>query len=99
MIGITERFAGNLKRCRKQSWMSQEALAARASLHRTEIGKLENAERLPRLDTLVKLAGAMSIPAERLLDGIVWTPGHSEEGRFVFSSAGPLLRTGQNEPK
>lgn len=86
-VEVTKRFAGNLLRCRKQSWMSQEALAARASLHRTEIGKLENAERLPRIDTLVKLAGAMSIPAERLLDGIVWKPGHSEAGGFELGPA------------
>ena len=68
--------------------MSQEELGARASLHRTEIGMLEQGARLARVDTLMKLAGALSISAEELLVGIHWVPGASPEGRFVIAERG-----------
>ncbi len=48
----------NILRCRERANISQEELAVRASLHRTEIGLLERGERLPRVDTLVKSRAA-----------------------------------------
>ena len=65
--------------------MSQEELGARASLHRTEIGMLEQGTRLARVDTLMKLAGALSISPMELLEGIHWTPGSTSEGGFAIS--------------
>jgi transcriptional regulator with XRE-family HTH domain len=94
---VAERFAGNLLRCRRRAGMSQEELAAYASVHRTEIGKLENAERLPRIDTLVKLAHTLAVSFEDLLAGIVWEVGGAPRvGRFEFSGR-PLTtrRVGQ----
>jgi transcriptional regulator with XRE-family HTH domain len=61
MVG--DRFGGNLRRVRRREGLSQEQLASRASLHRTEIGRLERGERVCRIDTLVRLAGAMAVPA------------------------------------
>jgi transcriptional regulator with XRE-family HTH domain len=90
--GVAERFGDNLRRIRRREGLSQEELAARASLHRTEIGKLENTERLPRIDTLVQLAGAMAITPGELLDGIYWVPGPKPRGTFTFSS-GPRARS------
>lgn len=81
-MDIAERFGGNLRRIRKRSGLSQEALAMRASLHRTHIGLLERAERMPRVDTVVKLAGALGVEAEDLLAGMVWTPGKTLPGEF-----------------
>jgi transcriptional regulator with XRE-family HTH domain len=68
--------------------MSQDELGERAALHRTEVGKLEQGERLPRIDTLIRLAGAMSIPPEELIDGIHWTPGQRKKGNFAFGGPG-----------
>lgn len=62
--------------------MSQESAAFRASIHRTEVGMLERGERTPRIDTLVKLAGALDVDPGDLLDGIAWQPGRFERGRF-----------------
>jgi excisionase family DNA binding protein len=101
-MGITERFAGNLLRCRKQSWMSQEALAARASLHRTEIGKLEKAERLPKIDTLVKLAVRCRFRPNGCLTGSSGRRGTARRGascsRQLALYSG-LTRTNRNETK
>jgi transcriptional regulator with XRE-family HTH domain len=89
---VAERFGDNLRRVRRREGLSQEELAVRASLHRTEIGKLENTERVPRIDTLIQLAGAMAVAPGELLDGIYWVPGPKSEGSFTFSS-GPRARS------
>lgn len=64
------RFAANLRRRRSDAGLSQEALAAAARLHRTEISLLERSERDPRLTTIVRLARALRIRPADLLDGI-----------------------------
>jgi len=78
---IAQRFGQNLKRHRTRLGLSQEELGARAGLHRTEISLLESGGREPRLTTLVRLAGSLGIPPERLVDGIVWRP-RTQDGRF-----------------
>jgi transcriptional regulator with XRE-family HTH domain len=79
------KFGRNLWRCRRRASMSQEELGARAGLHRTEIGMLEHGTRLARVDTLMKLAGSLSVSPMELLEGIHWTPGESAEGGFAIS--------------
>lgn len=88
-MNIATRFGENLKRCRQRADLSQEELAVRASLHRTQIGLLERGSRLPRIDTLVKLAGALGIPAGELLDGMGWEPGSSTVGDFSIADGDP----------
>ena len=65
--------------------MSQEELGALASLHRTEIGMLENGTRLARVDTLMKIAGALAVSPTELLEGIDWIPGNPTDGSFSIS--------------
>ncbi len=89
VLDLSRRFGDNLRRVRRREGLSQEQLAGRSCLHRTEIGKLENAERVPRIDTLVRLAGAMAVPPGELLDGIDWVPGPEPSGTFVLSGAPP----------
>lgn len=79
---VAKRFGTNLSRLREQSGVTQEELAFRASLHRTEIGLLERGGRLPRIDTLAKLAGALEVEPGTLFDGIMWTPGDFRRGQF-----------------
>jgi transcriptional regulator with XRE-family HTH domain len=74
-------FAANLRRARKAAGISQEEAGRRSSLHRTEVGLLERGARVPRIDTLVKLASAMDVPPDRLLEGISWTPGEIGEAK------------------
>ncbi|MDQ3725482.1 MAG: helix-turn-helix transcriptional regulator [Actinomycetota bacterium] len=88
---VATKFGRNLLRCRRRAGLSQEELGSRASLHRTEIGMLEQGDRLARIDTLMKLAGAMAVPPSELLEGIHWTPGESAAGRFSISDP-PLPR-------
>ena len=95
---VAEQFGDNLRRARRREGLSQERLAVRASLHRTEIGLLENGGRVCRIDTLIQLAGAMGIPAVELLDGISWIPGPAPEGTFSFHSRSLSHRNGKRPP-
>ena len=67
-----ERFAQNLVKARDASGLTQEELADRCDLHRTEISLLERAGREPRLGTLVKLAGSLGVSVESLATGVRW---------------------------
>lgn len=82
MREVSDRFAANLLRIRKEADLSQEELAIMASIHRTEISLLERGVRLPRLDTLVKIAASLEVTADELLTGISWQPGSYRRGGF-----------------
>jgi transcriptional regulator with XRE-family HTH domain len=82
----SRRFAANLRRLRKAAGLSQEELAFRADIHRTQISFIEGGKRLPRLDTLVKLAGALGVTANDLVDGITWEPYEQLAGGFAVAA-------------
>jgi transcriptional regulator with XRE-family HTH domain len=82
-VTVAERFAENLLIYRRRAKLSQEELGFRANLHRTEIGQLERGVRLPRIDTLLKLAGSLSVPPGDLLKGMAWSTGGTRPGRFT----------------
>lgn len=84
-MDVYERFAENLHSVRQRRRMSQEELAARAGVNRTQISLMEGGKRLPRLDTLIKLAGALEVDVTRLTEGIVWEPTITTDGRFKVS--------------
>ncbi len=81
-MNVAEQFGGNLVRVRRLADLSQDELSVRASVHRTEISQLERGLRVARIDTLVKLIGALEAHADELLEGIVWAPGETRAGRF-----------------
>ena len=86
-MSVAERFGKNLARCRKRVGISQEETAVRASLHRTAVGQIERAERVCRVDTLIKLAGALGVEPGELLDGLQWEPGGTRLGQFRLEAA------------
>ena len=84
--GAAARLGRNVFRARCRAGFSQEALGALASLHRTEVGMVEKGERLPRVDTLLKLASALGVGAGELLEGVEWVvPAPTRPGSFVIS--------------
>lgn len=82
---FAQRFAENLVRARRLVGLSQESLALFAGLHRTGVGKLECAERIPRIDSIVKLASVLEVSVDQLVRGLTWEPPErlGERGRFV----------------
>jgi DNA-binding XRE family transcriptional regulator len=77
---VAVHFGRNLVRLRRRVDLSQEQLAIRASLHRTEIGLLERGPRLARVGTVVKMGGRprnrrrRSLRRPRLVVGPRWRP-------------------------
>lgn len=86
-MSVSGRFGANLVHCRKRVGMSQDELGFRAALHRTEVSQLERGLRIPRIDTLAKLAGALGVDADELLEGIAWQPAKVRRGRFSESDS------------
>jgi transcriptional regulator with XRE-family HTH domain len=91
-VDIAARFGKNIARCRRHAGFSQEELSIRASLHRTEVSQLERGLRLARIDTLVKVAGALDVSTDALLEGIDWRPGSATLGEFSVAAAGDETR-------
>lgn len=85
-MSVATQFGANLARARRRAGLSQEEAAVRASIHRTEVGLLERGERTPRIDTALKLAGALEVELEELLEGIRWKPGEVQLGSFKLSA-------------
>ncbi len=81
-MNVARRFSENLTHHRKQVGLSQEQLGFEAGMHRTAIGLLERGARVPRIDTLIKLATVLDIDPRDLLEGIIWRAGSSSPGRF-----------------
>jgi transcriptional regulator with XRE-family HTH domain len=79
---VALRFGENLRRHREAAELRQEDVAFLASLHRTEIGYLERGRRKPRIDTLIRLATALSVSPTDLLEGIVWELPTTSDGRI-----------------
>jgi len=78
-------FGENLRAARMRGGLSQEQAAFGAGLHRTEIGLLERGERLPRIDTAVKLAGSLSVTPAELLAGMEWERPTSTDGKLKLT--------------
>lgn len=89
-MSVAQLFGANLAHCRNAAGLSQEEVGIRANLHRTEISQLERGGRCARIDTLVKLAGALGITPSELLAGIEWRPAEIQPGAFhIPEEAGP----------
>jgi transcriptional regulator with XRE-family HTH domain len=81
-VDVGKRFGENLSRARHKAKLSQEEMAARASIHRTQVGLFETGKRLPKIDVAVKLANVLGTTVDSLVDGISWTPTVTEPGEF-----------------
>lgn len=84
---FARRFGKNLAECRKEKGLSQEELGFRAELHRTEVGMLERGIRIPRIDTLLKLACCLSVGVEVMFVGLHYTPRVASPGEFTVDDA------------
>jgi transcriptional regulator with XRE-family HTH domain len=84
-----ERFGANLRTARKAAGLTQEALAFRAEIHRTQITLYETGRRLPIVFSLLKLAAACRVTPNDLLIGLEWMPGEFAWGRLVVTEPTP----------
>jgi transcriptional regulator with XRE-family HTH domain len=61
-----KRFGQNVRTKRESLALSQEALAAKAGMHRTYVGMIERAEKNITLENIDKLAKALGVPIAQL---------------------------------
>jgi len=66
-------FAERLRELRKQKELSQTQLGAIIGIHYTHVGRYERGSSLPNSDTLRRLAEALGVTGDYLLDGAVDT--------------------------
>jgi transcriptional regulator with XRE-family HTH domain len=55
-----------------------------AEVHRTQISELLRARQVPRLPTLIRLAGALEIEPSELLEGIHFEPAE-QHGKYKIT--------------
>lgn len=79
---LLDRFSANLRNARARVGISQEELAFRAGIHRTQISLMESGSRLPRLETLLKLEGALELQHGALMEGMTYQPNVWAQGGF-----------------
>jgi transcriptional regulator with XRE-family HTH domain len=77
---VSRLLGRNLVELRGRVGLSQQGTADRAGLHRTHVAMIEAGQRLPRLDTIVKLAGAVEVEPCALLTGMAWELDPPKEG-------------------
>ena len=65
---LNRAVAENIKRIRKSKKLSMERLAAEAGVSRSMLGQIERGEANPSVGILGKLASALKVPAEVLLE-------------------------------
>lgn len=75
-----ERFSTNLKEARAAAGITQDEIADRCGIHRTEVSLLERAGREPRLGTLIKLADGLGTTIAELCKGLGEGPPKDKTG-------------------
>jgi transcriptional regulator with XRE-family HTH domain len=88
-MSVSDRFGENVLRIRQARKLTQESLAERAQIHRTQITLVETGRRQPGIETVVRLAGALEVSTETLFEGIRWDAG---TGEFVVADPPELPR-------
>ncbi len=69
---VTAQLGRRMRRRRRALDMSQENVAERAGIDRTQMSLYEHGERMPLASTLIKLAAAPDVSVSQLLVGIRW---------------------------
>ena len=67
MATLQQQFGDLVRRRRQAAGLSQEALADAAGLHRTYISLLERGMRMPSIEVVQKLAGALQTTMASLM--------------------------------
>ena len=65
---INEEVGFNIRKVREERGLTQEKLAALADLHRAYVGQIERGEKNIGLKNLEKIAKALNVPIQVLLD-------------------------------
>lgn len=76
------RFVTNVERLCRQHDYSLERLAERSGIEREELDSILRGEMEARVDTIVRLAGALEATPGELYEGVTWVPDGKGGGEF-----------------
>jgi ribosome-binding protein aMBF1 (putative translation factor) len=82
-ISVAKAFGALLFAAREKAGLTQEALAFRSTLNSAQISQLELGNHTPRLDTIMKLAGALEIEPSELIPALRFGPRPVGKGGWV----------------
>jgi transcriptional regulator with XRE-family HTH domain len=85
---VAQCFTENLRRALASSSLTQEQVARRAGIDRTQMTKLAKGTQVPRVDTMIKLEAALGLERAALVKGIVWNPAVGPNGEFKREQSG-----------
>jgi transcriptional regulator with XRE-family HTH domain len=85
---FAKRMGGNVRRHRSAVGLSQERLAELAGLHRTAVGRIERGERVPRADTLVRMATPLEVDPGQFFAGMQWKTPPATVGEMEINELG-----------
>jgi transcriptional regulator with XRE-family HTH domain len=85
---LAEHFGRQLWRRRRLACLTQEELGRLLDVHRTEIGLIERGLRVPRLDTILKLAAGVEASPCELIAGLRWRPGSHALVGGIYADSG-----------
>lgn len=85
MSTVPDAFAALLTEARENAGLTQEQLGELAGMDRSTVGALERALASPKLETVMKLAGAMGLDPCELIPSIRWQApaGGPPSGRWI----------------
>jgi transcriptional regulator with XRE-family HTH domain len=86
---LAQLIGENIKSVRRRVGMTQEELSFRAGLHRTEVSQLEQGLRMPRADTVIKVAGGLNVEIGELFANVAWRPAEYASGGFKVRPRAP----------
>ena len=85
---VAQQLGANLRRLRVKAGLSRDELVGLADVGHGHISRIERGELVCRVDTLVKLAGALEATPDDLLAGVSWRPRAGRSGDFESRSPG-----------
>lgn len=74
---LRARLGVNVRTCRKRLGISQHELGFRAEVHPNAISPLELGQKLPQIETFIRLVGALEATPDDVVAGILWTPAEA----------------------
>lgn len=88
-MSVARAFGKALRAAREAKGMSQEMVAHRSGYHRTYISLLERGLRIPTLETILRLAAILEVPATTLV----------AEAEKILSQDNSATRNDRNEDR
>jgi transcriptional regulator with XRE-family HTH domain len=71
---LRARLGMNIREHRERLGISQHEVGYRAEVHHNAISPMELGQTMPRIETFIRVAGALRVAPGELADGIIWTP-------------------------